>query len=134
MNSETVTSNYATDNDMIYGAHYVTLVSPKITFESNSGKFSVSYITPNISGSKEYSKTLPKNSTMNVINDDNLDTSKITTSNTLTLDVPKHYFYIISINPTTGKIKRKEYLKGQKFVVVNAGGNVDSPCIVGVVE
>lgn len=149
MNSENVTTNYATDNDMVYGAHYVTLVSDKVTYENPTAKFSMPYITPNI-GSGEYNKTLPKNSTQNVINDDNLGTQKITTSNYINLTVPKHYFYITKIDIITNitpchhgavgscdpktKIYRKEYYKGQKFLIVNAGGNVDAPVIVGVVE
>lgn len=147
MNSENTTSNYASSNDMLYGAHYVTLLSEKVSYENPVGKFSMSYITPNI-GSGEFSKTLPKTSTANVVNKDNLGTSKITTSNYINLSVPMHFFYITKLEIKTNTtpchhgavgscnpkiiITRKEYLKGTRFLVVNAGGHVDSPFIVGV--
>ena len=101
MNSEIIPKNYATSNEIIYGAHFVTLVSPKVTYENPTGKFALSYATPNMSNGSEYSRTLPKNSTSNVINKDNLGTSKITTSNYITLTVPKHYFYITKIDIQT---------------------------------
>ena len=148
MNSEIIPKNYATSNEIIYGAHFVTLVSPKVTYENPTGKFALSYATPNMSNGSEYSMTLPKNSTSNVINKDNLGTSKITTSNYITLTVPKHYFYITKIDIQTNItpchhgavgscnpkniIYRKEYTKGQRFLVINAGGNIDSPVSVGV--
>lgn len=147
MNSEVNTNNYANSSDMLYGAHYATLVSSKVSYENPTGKFSLSYVTPNI-GDGEFSKTLPKKSTGNVINKDNLGTSRITTSNYITLSVPIHYFYITKLEIVTNithchhgavgschpviKITRKEYPKGTRFVVVNAGGDIDSPCIVGV--
>lgn len=148
MNSEIIPKNYATSDDIVFGAHFVTLVSNKVTYENPSGKFAISYATTSMSSGSEYNKTYPKISTGNVINKDNLGTSKITNTNYLTLTVPKHYFYITKIDIETNItpchhgavgtcnpkniIYRKEYYKGQRFLVVNAGGNIDSPCIVGV--
>lgn len=151
MNSDIVTSNYANANEMLYGAHYVTLVSDKVSYDSPIGNFTMSYVTPNIGDSK-FSKTLPKKSTGNVINNDKLGTSRITTSNYLQLLVPLHFFYITEIKvasvlKSTGSIiivdprknmsflyTRREYYKGTRFIVVNAGGNIDTPHIVGVEE
>lgn len=150
MNSEIIPKNYSNSSEMLYGAHIVTLVSNKVSYESNVGQFTVPYATTNTSSSSSYSKTLPKNNTSNVINKDNLGTSRVTTSNYITLTVPKHFFYItdIPIRPNTygcgngglggcspkNIIIRKEYFKGQKFIVVNAGGNIDEPYIIGVIE
>lgn len=148
MNSDVVIgNNYATDNDILYGAHYVTLASDVISYENPTGNFVLSHITPNSPG-EAFDKVLPKNNTSNVINKDNLGTSRITTSNCIKLTVPKHYFYITDLRIITNTygcglgglggcapeivITRKEYYKGQKFVVVNVGGNIDEIAIVGV--
>jgi len=153
MNSENMPQNYANSDELKYGAHYVTLASDKVTYENPTGKFVMVYVTPN-SSTEAFEKTLPKTSTSNVINKDNLGVAQITSSNYVTLTVPKHYFYITKLeivtnrkNHTCGQcgfdatytcdpkiiITRQEYKKGQKFVVANAGGRLDTPCIVGVV-
>lgn len=148
MNSDVVTANnYATDNDMLYGAHYVTLASDEISYENPTGTFVISHITPNSPG-EAFNKVLPKNNTSNVINNDNLGTSRITTSNCITLTVPTHYFYITDLRIVTNTygcgngglggcapviiITRKKYYKGQRFVVANVGGNIDEMAVVGV--
>lgn len=150
MNSDLMPkNNYATDDDMVYGAHYVTLASDVLSYENNTGKFVLSHVTPNNAGDA-FDKTLPKNNTGNVINDDNLGVANITTSNYVYITVPKHYFYITKLEIVTnvvacGKggigscgpkiiITRKEYHKGDKFVVVNVGGNIDDIQVVGVVS
>lgn len=148
MNSDIVPQNYANSDEMLYGAHYAVLASDKISYENPKGKFVMQYVTPNDSTSA-YDQTLPKNSTSNVINKDNLGVSRITASNYIELSVPMHFFYITKLDIVTNTfgcgmgglggcnpkiiITRKEYYKGQKFVVVNAGGQIDSPCVVGVV-
>lgn len=153
MNSEIIAQNYANSPEMKYGGHYVTLASDKISYENPTGKFVMTYATPNAS-TEAFDKTLPKNNTSNVINKDNLGVNQITSSNYITLTVPKHYFYITKLEIVTNRknhmcshcgfdatytcdpkiiITRKEYYKGQQFVVINAGGHIDTPCIIGVV-
>ena len=147
MNNEIIAKSFANNEDMTLGAHYITLVSDKITYENPTGKFVLTYATPNAPISP-FDKTLPKKSTANIINK-GINVNTITASNYLFATVPKHYFYIekIIIKPNTvpcgkggiGKckpeaiIKRKEYKKGQKFVVINAATDVNIPCIIGVV-
>ena len=150
MNSEVISRNYTNSKEVLYGAHYATLVSEKVTYENPVGKFVLTYATPNEPTGSPYDSTIPSGSGGNVINDDNLGTSSITVSNYVILTVPRYMFYIIDIPIVTnvvgcGKggigscspkniIIRKEYFKGQKFVVANAAGNVSAPCIVGVEE
>lgn len=148
MNSEIIPNNYANSNEMLYGAHYATLVSGGVSYENPIGKFVLSYATPNMNDGSAYSNTLPKNNTKNIVNKENLGMTRITASNYIELTVPKHFFYItdIKIKPNTlgcgmggigschpeAVITRRTYSKGQRFIVVNAGGNINSPCIVGV--
>lgn len=153
MESSMMPNNYTNNNDVLYGAHYATLVSTSVTYENPIGKFILSYVTPNMDDSSIYERTLPKNSTSNVINKDNLGTTKITTSNYINIEVPRYMFYIENIeiisntqysgcvhcgfsamnscNPQT-KITRKSYKKGQKFAIINIGGDIDTPYIIGV--
>lgn len=147
MDSSIKPTGYGTSMEVRYGAHYIELVSDKVSFDNPKGKFIMKYLTPNIK-SEIMDTTLPKNSTDNVINSkgNNLGIAGITTSNYIELNVPQHLFYIESIkiepNPTKGeymiscnpqaKIIRKEFYKGQKFVIMNTGNGVDKPCIIGV--
>ena len=149
MNSDKMPINYANEDVMLYGAHYATLASDKVTYENPVAKFVLTYVTPNKS-TDPYDNPVPKASTSNVINDDNLGTSSITDSNYIYLEVPRYFFYITKLEIVTNitrchhggvgdcapviVIYRKEYYKGRKFVVVNAGSEVDTPCIVGLVS
>lgn len=144
MNSEKMVQNYANSNEIKYGAHYIILASDKVTFENPVGKFIMTYANPDLSG-EAFDFTLPKNNSGNVINKVNLGIDRVTTSNYIELKVPEYFFTITDINirgcessdPERRSpsifLKRKEYYKGQKFIVVNAGGEVDTPCIIGVV-
>ena len=124
------------------------LISEKVTYDNNIGKFVMSYLTPNLS-KNEYDTQLPRQSASNVINRDQLSlgVSNITTSNYVELSIPKHLFYITSIsvsvyhpggdssstNQANVTIHRMEYTKGQKFLVSNLAGNYDNPVIIGVI-
>lgn len=140
MNSDNMPDNFASSNEVQYGSHVITLVSEKVSYENNIGKFIMQYATPNTK-SKAFNKTLPKQSTRNVINNKTLGkVSRITSSNYVNIEIPKHLFYItnIELDGNSGecnidvKIKRNEFLKGQKFIAINAGGSVEYPMIVGV--
>ena len=153
MNSEKIPKSYAYSDQVRYGAHLVTLVSDYVSYEHPVGKFVMNYISPSTNDSTSYDRTLPPNNTGNVINSDRLDIQHITTSNYIEIAVPMHYFYItkLEIKQNLSKhvcmycgivvddchpviiITRKTYFKGQKFVIVNGGGNVETPYIVGVV-
>ena len=151
MNIHDMPKIYANSNEVLYAVHYATLVSDKVTYDNNVGKFVLSYITPNIV-SDSFDQTLPKNSTSNVINSkgNNLGVSRVTTSNNIEIIVPKYLFYIteIKITPNTTRssegclgscnpkatIVRKEFLKDQKFIIANVGGSVNTPIIIGVIE
>lgn len=179
MDSNQMPKTYGNSNQILYGSHFLTLISKKVSYENPKGKFLVSYITPNM-GSDEVSKTLPKGNTSNIVNKDaNLGTTKITTSNYIELTVPMHFFYITkldivtnvkrcsvgltgcsptcevaggmgphshTIKPNTRRewtatdtcdpkivITRKEFYKGQKFIALNVGGEIEQPVIIGVV-
>jgi len=138
MNSEIVVNNFATNDWMKYGTHYAVLTSAKLTYKNRTGTFVLSYATPNADTSKAVNKTYPKKSTKNILNrTDNLGTTKITKSNTVTITVPTEFFGIIDVieaNKQVARIIRKEYKKGQKFLVSNSGGNVETPVIIGVMD
>ena len=40
--------NYANDNSLLYGAHYIILASDVVTYENPIGKFLIPYATPNL--------------------------------------------------------------------------------------
>ena len=93
MNSETVVNSYANSPQMLYGAHYVTLVSPSVSYENPKAKFAMPYVTPSTNVEDPFDNQLPKSSN-NVVNKDNLGTIPITSSNYIELTVPRHLFYI----------------------------------------
>ena len=145
MDSTVMKSNFANSKANMLGLHYVELISDKVTFENNTGKFVMSYLTPNVSKS-EYDTQLPRQSASNVINRDQLSlgVSAITTSNYVELKVPRYLFYITNISvyhpggdessTNNATITRVEYYKGQKFLVSNLAGNYDNPVVIGVIE
>ena len=148
MDSSIMKNNYINSKSNTLGIHYVELISEKVTYDNNIGKFVMSYLTPNLS-KNEYDTQLPSQSASNVINRDQLSlgVSNITTSNYVELSIPKHLFYITSIsvsvyhpggdssstNQANVTIHRMEYTKGQKFLVSNLAGNYDNPVIIGVI-
>ena len=145
MDSSIMKNNFVNNKANMLGLHYIELISDKVTFENNIGKFVMTYLTPNVSKS-EYDTQLPRQSASNVINRDQLSlgVSAITTSNYVELKIPKYLFYITSISvyhpggdsssTNYATIKRIEYYKGQKFLVSNLAGNYDNPVIIGVIE
>lgn len=138
MESSVSANNYVNSNQLSYGTHYVTLASDSISFASNTGKFILNYITPNLSTSSSYDTKLPKNSGRNVINNKNNDLgiSNITSSNYVELTVPKHLFYVTGVkHPDIGtepEVQRVTYTKGQKFLVVHMDNEFTTPYIIGV--
>lgn len=145
MDSSIMKNNYINSKSNTLGIHYVELISEKVTYDNNIGKFVMSYLTPNVSKS-EYDTQLPRQSASNVINRDQLSlgVSAITTSNYVELKVPRHLFYITNISvyhpggdessTNNATITRVEYYKGQKFLVSNLAGNYDNPVVIGVIE
>ena len=145
MDSSVMKSNYINNKSNSLGLHYIELISEKVTYDANIGQFIISYLTPNLS-TEAYDTKLPRNPTSNVINRDQLSlgVSNITASNYVELPIPKHLFYITNIkvhhpaeeSPVDNEatIIRKEYFKGQKFLVTNLAGNYDTPIIIGVIE
>lgn len=149
MDSSRIPNNYINNPSVMYPAQMIELATEKVTYDNNIGKFIPLYMTPS-SGTEVYERTLPKNSTSNIVNkSNNLGLSKITVSNYLELTVPKYLFTIkdiqITPNATFGedgyyvscapkaKIIYNEYLKGQKFLLIHLGGDINKPYIIGVV-
>lgn len=136
--------------DMGNSTENILLVSELITFDNNIGKFIIPTLTPTLSN-EPTDISMPKGSTSNLINKDNLGLSKITTSNYFELEVPKHLFtikeitinpniarsgednnYITNISPTT-TIIYNEFIKGQRFIVTYTKANKEDPVIIGVI-
>ena len=148
MDSSVATKNYANSSSTSLGNHFAVLLDEKVTYDNNKAKFSISYVTPNLNTGEAFERTLPKVSTANVLNKDHLGTSRITTSNYIEIEVPKHLFYVEKITvecdrsynseggmtscKPTFTIHRHEYLKGQQFIVTNIGGKLEAPQIIGV--
>lgn len=152
MDSTLNPQNYANNPMTMLGSQIVTLVSEKATYDTNIGKFTFPYITSTTQTSEAFERTLPKNNTSNVINKNNLGISRITTSNYIELAIPRHLFtikeiittitpnasksdgYYVGCNPkATHQIIYNEFLKGQQFIILNLGGNVNKPYIIGVI-
>ena len=153
MDSSIVKSNYSNNPSTMYGTQIVELLSDVVTYDNNIGKFSLPYISPDTNNGTAYDYTLPKNNTGNIINkDNNLGLSRITTSNYLEITIPKHLFtikeiqtkitpnasrsdgYYTSCNPVAvNTIIYNEFVKGQKFLMINLAGNVNKPHIIGVI-
>lgn len=121
------------------------LISEEISYENNIGKFVIPTLTTSMNNTQEVVQQIPKKGTANVINRENLGLSSITATNYFELPVPKHLFYIESIDiiPNTRRggednclvacnpktvITRNKYIKGQKFIIAN----IDNPIILGV--
>ena len=153
MDSSVMRNNYATSGTMQLGLQIVTLLTEKVTFANNIGQFAFPSITPNTNMGEAYDRPMPKTGTGNVINKDNLGITNITNSNYIQLTIPKHLFHIVEIQTTiapnatkdeghysscnpkaTHVIIYNEFLKGQQFLIVNLGGNVNKPYIIGVIE
>ena len=145
MDSSIMKNNFTNSSSMLYGTHYVELASDKVTYEDNKGKFYMTYINPNVSTGKPTDTTLPKGQSKNVINTDDtnkLGVKRITSSNYVEIIVPKYLFYITDISvshPSEDStpvvtVKRKEYIKGQRFVVTNTNGDFNDVFIIGVLE
>ena len=148
MDSNVIPKNYANNPSISYGAQIIELMSEKVTYGQNIGRFVPPYITPSESG-QVYERTLPKQNISNILNrSNNLGLSKITVTNYIDIEIPKHLFtinrieittnartggegYYVSCNPQA-KIIYNEFYKGQKFLIVNLGGNLNKPYIIGV--
>ena len=125
----------------------IVLIDDKLTYENNKGRFIIPSLTPTMNQNAIAESTLPKQTNQNVINRENLGLSRITVSNYIELEVPKHLFTIkdITIVPNAHRdeghytscspkatIIYNEFLKGQKFVVVYMKENNENPVIIGV--
>lgn len=153
MDSTVIAQNYSNSNSTKYGVQIIELASETVTYENNIGNFKFPYVTPTMAGNDTFDQTLPKNNTSNIINkSNNLGLVRITTSNYITLTIPRHLFtikeiithitpnasfggegYYVSCSPVaTNTIVYNPFVKGNKFLVVNLAGNVNKPYIIGV--
>ena len=97
------TFNYANNNSLLYGAHYIILASDTVTYENPVGKFLIPYATPNLEA-ELYDKEEPKQSSSNIVNkSDKLDINTVTKSNYIELRIPKNLFYIENSYIVTNK-------------------------------
>lgn len=140
-----------TNNDILTldDIRYAILASDIVTFDNPVGKFIIPSITPMMEHQEIVERQIPTVKMQNMINDDAMGSGSITTTNYLELPVPKHLFYILEIKITTKVTRggednammtctptpviiRKEYLKGQKFII--APDSDENLFILGVVE
>lgn len=121
------------------------LMSDKVTIDNPIGKFVIPTLTPVLGNGSLIESSIPKKSTQNIINRDNLGASSITVSNYIELKIPKHLFSIkeIVIVPNTrssgdsgivscapkATIIYDEFIKGCQFIIVGK----DDPRIIGVI-
>ncbi len=146
MDSSQIRPNFSNSINNKYGVHYIELASEAgVSYEMNVGQFFVSYITPNVDTSKVMDTTLPKAQPTNVVNVDDanrLGITQVTSSNYVTLTVPKWLFYVLDVSIAPhgeGEIPkvtviRQYYPKGTKFLAVNVNGLFNDLKIIGVVE
>ena len=110
----------------------------------------LAYITPNIqAGGDEMSTRVPKNGANNVVNKDNLGLTKIVKTNFIELEVPRNLFtvkevqiknhvtrsdgYLTSVT-SEAKVIYNTFGSEDKFYVLNLGGNVNNPRIIGIMK
>lgn len=95
--------NYANDNSLLYGTHYIILASDVVTYENPVGKFLIPYATPNLDA-ELYDKEEPKQNSSNIMNiNDKFDINTVTKSNYIELRIPKNLFYIENSYIVTNK-------------------------------
>lgn len=147
----TLISNYSNDSSILYSLQIAQpLNNELITYENNVGKFMLAYITPNIqAGGDEMSTRVPKNGASNVVNKDNLGLTKIVKTNFIELEVPRNLFtvkevqiknhvtrsdgYLTSVT-SEAKVIYNTFSSEDKFYVLNLGGNVNNPRIIGIMK
>lgn len=146
MDSSQIRPNFSNSINNKYGVHYIELASETgVSYEMNVGQFFVSYITPNVDTSKVMDTTLPKAQPTNVVNVDDankLGITQVTSSNYVTLTVPKWLFYVTGVYVAphaegaqpVAMVIRQVYPKGTKFLAVNVNGLFNDLKIIGVVE
>lgn len=146
MQSRMINSKSTSVTDMGASTDNIMLMTD-ITYENNTGKFIIPVITPSM-GKDLVDSPIPKGSTSNIINRDNLGLTKITSSNYFELVVPRHLFTIkeITIDPNLrysdgyvtssepkATIVYNEFKKGQMFIATYTKANKESPVIIGVI-
>lgn len=150
MDSSTI-SNYANDNSILYSLQIAQLLNNElVTYENNKGKFVLAYITPNIQSDGDlYTRRIPKNGANNVINNDNLGLTKVIKTNYIELEVPRNLFtvkevkiknhvtrsdgYLTSIT-SEAEVIYNQFTSEDRFYVLNLGGNVNNPKIIGIMK
>lgn len=146
MQSGNVTRGFA--NEIAQYPQLVVLMSDKVTIDNREGKFYIPIVNIDTNeNDAPKNNTIPSSSRYNLINKDNLGSSKITTSNYIDLIVPKYLFSIKDIKietkvsrsegfytscKPTPKIIYDEYPKGTAFIAVFVSGNRQKPRIIGV--
>lgn len=153
---QSLSVNTSSINDTLDGIDTVILIDEKITVDQRVGKFLLPSVTPTMNQDSAVQTSVPKRSTQNIINRENLGTTSITASNYIELTIPKHLFTIkdiqvqstISPNAKTGDdgyytscspkatntviINYNEFLKGQEFIVAYI--SKENIAIIGVIE
>lgn len=155
MDSSRMTNTFANNNEVKFGSQILVLQSDKVTYDNNVGKFAFTTITPEASSQNPTDRVRPINNTSKIVNanKNTLGINRITESNYIELSIPKHLFtikeikttitpnrsysdgYMVSCNPKAEhEIIYNDFLKGNKFLCVNLGGNISNPIIIGVLE
>lgn len=133
------------------GFDYAILASDKVTFEEPLGKFIIPSITPTMDTTSVVEQKMPKVKMPGMINNDTIGSTGITTTNYLEILVPKHLFIIQEIKIQTSVTRggedncmmsctptpiiiRREFTKGQKFIIAHVSTDDDRIYIFGVVE
>lgn len=138
--------NYA--SDIWNYPQVIILKSEKVTYDNRQGQFYLPNVSPMENGDP-LDRKIPSNPGNLVNSGDNLGLTSITTSNFVTLTIPRHLFYIekIQTKPNASfdeghytkcnpqhTIIYNEFKKEQKFIAIAIGGSQFNMRIIGVVE
>ncbi len=153
---QSISVNTSSINDTLDGIDTVVLIDEKISIDQRVGKFILPSVTPTMAKDSAVQSSVPKKSTQNIINRENLGATSITSSNYIELTIPKHLFtikdiqvqstitpnaktggdgYYVSCNPKTTNnvvINYNEFTKGQEFIVAYVSD--ENIQIIGVIE
>lgn len=97
------------------------LMEGNITKDNPIGKFVIPILTPNFNNDRLMITEKPKLNNSNIINKQTNKVTTVTEQNYVTLEIPQYMF--------TNNI---QYKKGDKFIVVFIGGDVNKIRIIGV--
>lgn len=109
----------------------VGILLEDISWENTMGKFFIPVLTPTLSSSGVYETSKPSESTGNILNQ-SIGVSGYTESNYIEINIPSHLLPQKEIGEGGEISPEIPYKKGDKFIMVFVGGDVNKVRVIGV--